>query len=351
MSRRALGYCFTFAALASGVGWLFFENFAVDGWKNLQIVRRAKPLSQEVSSTTAANPVIQSSFDASSPLPANHPIPTTVQGRRTISVATFNMESFNQTKARKLAVIDIYLRILRQFDVIALQEIQSDTDDLLPRLTSQLNSHGDTFDYVIGPRVGPKGMTEQLGFIFKLDTVEIDRNALYSIDDRDNLLTREPLVAWFRARGVAADQAFTFSLVNVHVDPNRARDEIPVLRDIMFKVREDGRNEDDVIMLGDFAPGYRKRPELVDIADIGWAIGTAPTLTDGSRSVDNIAFQKTSTVEFTGRAGVFDFLREYNLSMEQAQEVSDHMPVFAVFSFFEGGELGRVALNPSNFAK
>jgi len=351
MSRRALGYCFAFSVLASGAGWLFLQNFSVDGWDNLQIVRRERPLSKDVGSITAAKPIIQSSFDGSSSLPDSHPTPTTVQGRRTITVATFNMESFNQTKARKPAVIDVYLRILRQFDVVALQEIQSDTDDLLPRLTSQLSSRGDTFDYIIGPRVGPKGMTEQLGFIFNLDTVEIDRNALYSIDDRDNLLTREPLVAWFRARGVAANQAFTFSLVNVHVDPNRARDEIPVLRDILFKVRDDGRDEDDVIMLGDFSPIYRTLPDLVDIADVGWAIGNSPSMTSGSGSVDNIVFQKNSTVEFTGRSGVFDFLREYNLSMEQAEEVSDHMPVFGLFSVFESGELGRVALNPSKFAK
>ena len=57
-------------------------------------------------------------------------------------------------------------------------------------------------DYIIGPRVGPKGMTEQLGFIFNLSTVEIDRNALYSIDDRDNLL---PFVGQCQGRPSGAD--------------------------------------------------------------------------------------------------------------------------------------------------
>ena len=50
-----------------------------------------------------------------------------------------------------------------------------------------------------------------------------------------------------------------------------------------------------------------------------------------------------ATVEFTGRAGVFDFVREFNLTEQQALEVSDHFPIWAEFSSYEGGQPGRVA--------
>jgi hypothetical protein len=129
------------------------------------------------------------------------------------------------------------------------------------------------------------------------------------------------------------------------------RDEIPVLRDIMFKIRDDGRGEDDVILLGDFGPQYRKLPDLAGISDIGWAIGDVPTLSVGNDSVDNIAIQKTATSEFTGRTGVFDFLREFNMSLEQAREISQHTPVFATFSVFESGEAGRVARNQNQSSR
>ncbi|MCA9211668.1 MAG: endonuclease/exonuclease/phosphatase family protein [Planctomycetales bacterium] len=340
MSGRALGYSVVFLSLLSGSGWLFFQNFDVDGVNQLKIVRRAHTKAEP---DTSVATVMQSSFDAPPKPEGELPAATVYQGRRAISIATFNMESFNQSKSRKPAVMDLYVRMLRRFDVVALQEIQSDTDDLLPRLVDQINSHGGRFDYVIGPRIGPQRMQEQLGFIFNQDAVDVDRSAFYSVDDHSNLLTREPLIGWFRTRGIKTDEAFTFSLVNVHVDPARTRDEIPVLRDLMFKVRDDGRGEDDVIMLGDFSEDYRKHEGLSHVRDLGWAVGEISTLTAGTAFVDNIAFQKTSTVEFTGRSGVFDFLREYNLPIEQALEVSDHMPVFAWFSVFEGGEPGRIA--------
>ena len=63
----------------------------------------------------------------------------------------------------------------------------------------------------------------------------------------------------------------------------------------------------------------------------------------GSLSLTVAALTTTATVEFTGRGGVFDFLREYNLTLAQALEVSDRLPVWAEFSIYEGGQFGRVA--------
>jgi hypothetical protein len=54
-------------------------------------------------------------------------------------------------------------------------------------------------------------------------------------------------------------------------------------------------------------------------------------------------FDHAATIEFTGRAGVFDLVREFNLTEQQALEVSDHFPIWAEFSAYEGGQPGRVA--------
>jgi hypothetical protein len=53
--------------------------------------------------------------------------------------------------------------------------------------------------------------------------------------------------------------------------------------------------------------------------------------------LDNILIPTRSTDEFTGRAGVIDFLRQLNLSYDQAMQVSSHLPVWAEFSAYEGG--------------
>jgi hypothetical protein len=54
-------------------------------------------------------------------------------------------------------------------------------------------------------------------------------------------------------------------------------------------------------------------------------------------------FLLPSTSEFSGRAGVLDVMGQYNLTLEQALEVSDHLPVWGEFSVYEGGQAGRLA--------
>jgi hypothetical protein len=77
-----------------------------------------------------------------------------------------------------------------------------------------------------------------------------------------------------------------------------------------------------------------------------WTIAGVPTNTRGTKTYDNMLFSQAGTTEFTGRAGVFDLIREFNLTMDEAIEVSDHMPIWAEFDIFEGGQPGRVAARP-----
>jgi endonuclease/exonuclease/phosphatase family metal-dependent hydrolase len=328
------------AILIVAVGWIFFRNFRISGLTGLQVVPRGTALE------TVSNHYLP---EAPRPVPMNggtlleSRTRVQFQGSRVIRIASFNLDSFNETKAGRTEVIDVLVRIVRRFHIVALQEVQSDADDLVPRLTNAVNKLGPVYDFAVGKRLGRPEAPEQYAFVFDKTVVELDRDELYTVDDRDDLMLREPLVGWFRVRVVPPDEAFTFSLVNVHVDPRQAEDELDILDDVMFAVRNDGREEDDVIMAGDFAASYRNMGELSRVADLGWAVSSAPTSTLGDKSHDNIVFQKTPTVEFTGNSGVFDFLRDFNLSMEQARAISEHMPVWAEFSIFEGGDGGRFA--------
>jgi endonuclease/exonuclease/phosphatase family metal-dependent hydrolase len=176
-------------------------------------------------------------------------------------------------------------------------------------------------------------------------SIEVDRYQLYTVNDPDDVLHREPLVGWFRAR-VAPDrqpQAFTFSLANVHTDPDEVDQELDALDDVFFAVQSDGRNEDDTIMLGDFNVNERNLRQLGQIAGISWVIANTPTNTKQNAQYDNILFQRTATTEFTGRGGVIDLVREYNITQKQAEDVSDHFPVWAEFSVYEGGQPGPLA--------
>lgn len=264
----------------------------------------------------------------------------------TIRVASFNLRQFGEKKLANPRAADLVVRIFRQFDVIAVQEITARSPELLPEFCDLLNAQGAHFDYVVGPRLGRSNNKEQYAFIYDRAAVEIDRHQLYTVDDRDDLLHREPLVGWFRARGPEPREAFTFSLVNVNVDPDEVNRELSVLDDVFFAVRSDGLDEDDIILLGDFKADERHLGDLSRVPQLLAVIAQLPTNTRGNAQLDNILFDQQATTEFTGRGGTYDFLREFNLSLEQALEVSDHLPVWGEFSVFEGGTPGRLATRP-----
>lgn len=261
----------------------------------------------------------------------------------TIRIASFNIQVFGETKVQNAPVMDVLSRIARNFDVIAIQEIRAKSQDIIPFFVEQINAAGRRYDYVIGERLGRTSSKEQYAYIFDTQSVEVDRGQLYTVADPDDLLHREPLVAMFRVRGPAPEHAFTFTLVNIHTDPDEVPQELGVLDDVYMAVRNDGRNEDDIIILGDFNADDRHMGELGQVSGMMAVIAGMPTNTRGTKQYDNILFTEQATREFTGRGGVFDFMREYNLTMDQALQVSDHLPVWAEFSIYEGGQGGRFA--------
>lgn len=261
---------------------------------------------------------------------------------RGIRIASFNVQSLGPAKLAKAHVFESLVSILRQYDVVALQEIQSTRDDILPMLVDKLNQSGRAFDYLIGPRVGRSQPHDQFAIVFDTERVVTDRYQLYTVDDPDDLINFEPLVAWFRCKGAPEKEAFTFSLVNVRIHPDFVDAEQAMLPSLIDAISKDGRGEDDWIFVGSFSGGVSKLISL-DQNSIRFAIRDMPTDVAGTRMLDSIFFSSRATTEYTGRSGAFDFLRKFNLSIEQALEISDHMPIWAEFSVVEGAEPGRVA--------
>ncbi len=260
-----------------------------------------------------------------------------------LRIATLDLNGFGSTELSKPDVMQILIRVCDRFDVIALQRITSPEAFILPGIIDQLNQHGRHFDFVVGPRTGEEGSQQQLAIVFDADRVEVDRMHMYSVADPDDLMLHEPLVASFRCRGLPPREAFTFSLVNVYIDESEVERERSVLKQIYQSVTQDGRHEDDVLLLGNFQTGAKILAELFGASSMRTTVVELRTgIATGDQS-DNLVFSVVATTEFTGRTGVSDFLRELNLSAEQARELTDHLPVWAEFTVNEGGVPGRVA--------
>lgn len=310
------------AAAALVVGWFFLQMLAPGGLQlgNLQLPGNSGPYTTGYGSS----------------LPP-------VNGGQAIRIGSFNIQDFGEKKVSNPDVMNLLARIVRQFDVLAIQEVSARNYDVVRQLVDLANRDGSHFDYVLGPRVGRGNQKEQYAFIFDRASIEVDSSQTFTVDDPYDNVAREPLVGWFRVRGPHPNEAFTFALVNIHTDPDDVANEIDSLAAVWRAVRSNDWQEDDVLVVGDLNANDRHLGRLGAIPGMMAAISNLPTNTRGNAQYDNIIFQQPATQEFTGRSGVLDFVREFELSLSDALLISDHLPVWAEFSVFEGGQRGRYA--------
>ncbi len=263
--------------------------------------------------------------------------------------------------------------LVRMFDVIAIQEIRTQNDYFIDNfLREYVNQPGlPPYDRRVGRRLGRTNSTEQYAFLYNTATVEVNPQVVFTMEDPNDLLHREPMVAMFRAKQAPPEQAFTFILMNVHTDPDEARQELDALAQAYTAVQRmpiGGRTEDDIILLGDLNTNIPAKPSymigasgrplqprdfglLSEIPGIYPVIQTEPTNTAQSKLHDNIVINRYATSEFTGQAGVVDLVRQFNTTIEFAGELSDHLPIWAEFSLYESAAPGRIAVTPASSSR
>ena len=279
--------------------------------------------------------------------PSNATTPTTntaAQAGEKIRIASFNIQVFGTSKLAKPDAMQVLGQVIRQFDVVAIQEIRATDQTVMDQFLQWINTDGAAYSYVIGPRLGRTSSKEQYAFLYNTATIEVQPNSVYTAADPYDLLHREPLVASFRVRGNTASQPFSFTLINIHTDPDETDQELDALDDVYLSVRQAG-TEDDVILLGDLNVDERHLGQMGQIPGITYTIAGQPTNTRGTKTYDNLLFHGPSTTEYTGSSGVLNLMSVYNLTMEQVLQISDHLPVWSEFSATESTP-GTVAARP-----
>ncbi|MBN2292382.1 MAG: endonuclease/exonuclease/phosphatase family protein [Pirellulales bacterium] len=266
----------------------------------------------------------------------------------TIRIATFNIQVFGISKSKKPQVMDTLAKVVRRFDLVAVQEVRTTDHTLVPQFVDLINAEGGAYRHVIGPRLGRTASKEQYAYIFDSRRIAVDTASLYTVPDPDDYLHREPFVGRFSVRCSPDKNPFTFNLINIHTDPDETGTELNALDDIFVSVQNNASREDDVILLGDLNVDYRHLGELGRLPDMAWVVTGQNTNTRLTKSYDNILFNRRSTSEFTGRWGILNLMDEFGLSKSDALRVSDHMPVWAEFSAFEAPAGQRVAVRPGS---
>ena len=256
----------------------------------------------------------------------------------TILVGSFNIQTFGPSKMGDQKVMGRLAEVIRLFDVVGIQEIRSSDQTILDVLMTYVNSSGGRFQYVMGPRLGRTVSKEQYAYIYDSNRIATGPNATYTLNDDIDALHREPLIGRFVVKSNLTNRPWTFSLVNLHTDPDEAIQEVNSMGGIMREIRNwefASAQEDDCILLGDFNAAPAKMGALQSVGGVYPLISNQPTNVRETELYDNILIEPNLTSEFTGRAGVLSLAKLFSFSMSDALKLSDHNPVWAEFSVEE----------------
>lgn len=267
------------------------------------------------------------------------------RNRDTILIASFNLRVTSDfggpgyADERGERVRFHMVELFRLFDLIAIQGIGPDrSPDLIEWAHAANNDPYSQYSVVMSDLNANDTSEERAAFVFNRARVQLDRAGVYSIADPDGVFVRAPFVGCFRAVGPPTGQAFTFSLVNLEIDRRSPTGGLLSLREIVREVRRDGRNEDDVLLAGEFHTGDQGLEFLRRYGYV-WVVSDTPTDTRYTTQSANLLFDSRATTEFIGRGGVLNLVKHFNVSLQEALAISENVPVWGEFSVFEGYEM------------
>ena len=165
-----------------------------------------------------------------------------------IQIATFNAGPLDEVKFSSDVILSHLAAVIRNFDLVALQDIRVHDPGKLDLITNKLSQRGRHYEYVVSPGQMPNQESFN-AFLFDRASLEVDRDHVFTLTDPSGRLRARPLSALFRVRGPAKDQAFTFVAVNAHINPSEREAELDLLPDVLETVRKNYPEEDDLILL------------------------------------------------------------------------------------------------------
>ncbi|MBU0477833.1 endonuclease/exonuclease/phosphatase family protein [bacterium] len=259
------------------------------------------------------------------------PKPKPEPNPQTIKIASFNIQIFGQTKIQNAEVMQIISKIVKRYDLVAIQEVRSTEQNVIPTLLNYINDANTKYDYIISERLGRSTSKEQYAFVYNTKTITLIPNSINVVEDTDDVFEREPFIASFKSGN------FDFTIVDNHIKPEDVERELTHLEVVINNIYNSS-SEKDVIVVGDMnADGsYLKEEKLAVILpewtqmignNVDTTVGTADNTYDRMMTRDT-----TAKMEYTGKSGAFRWDTEYSITdSDFIKKVSDHYPVYAEF--------------------
>ena len=254
--------------------------------------------------------------------------PITAHSKDTIKIASFNIQVFGKTKAKKPEVMNILAAIISNFDIVAIQEVRDKSGTAIKKLENVVDAKGVNYDYVIGPRLGRSNSKEQYAFMYRADKFEpVDS---FTYEDPGDIFHREPLCVQFKLKNYDVD----FVLINIHTDPDDATAEISTLPKVVMAA-ENKLGDKDIIILGDFNSDCTYFDETIystvfPADEYFWVIDNSfdTTVSHTVCTYDRIVLSNNMKDKYSGICGMVRYDLLYGLDYKMAKKVSDHYPVW-----------------------
>ena len=254
---------------------------------------------------------------------------------QTTKIAAFNIQIFGKTKSDKPEVMVVLTNIVREFDIVLIQEIRDATEQTIPNFIQQINqANGVLYSYIESPRLGRTTSKEAYAYIYNTQAVQFVQGSDYVYDDNNDVFEREPYIATFKIGN------FDFTLAGIHTKPEDAYNEIGNLTTVISSIQTAKPNEKDIIVMGDLnADGsYYNEDDSsnpLKTPQYNWIItNNIDTTVKTDNTYDRIIILDTTlNHEYdAGTAQAFHFDQAYGLNNQTfVEEISDHYPVFAQY--------------------
>ncbi|XP_016077411.1 PREDICTED: deoxyribonuclease-1-like 1 [Miniopterus natalensis] len=248
-------------------------------------------------------------------------------------ICAFNAQRLTLAKVAREHVMDTLVRILARCDIMVLQEVVDSSGSAVSLLLRELNRFDGSGPYssLSSPLLGRSTYMEKYVYIYRSQKTQVLDHYVY--DDKDDLFAREPFVAKFTLPSKVLP---SLVLVPLHTTPKAVEKELNALYDVFLDVSQHWQSE-DIILLGDFNADCTSLPkkrlgELVlrTRSDFHWAIADGEDTTVRASThcaYDRIVLHGERCQSLLRMAAAFNFPRTFQLTEEEALNISDHYSV------------------------
>lgn len=244
-----------------------------------------------------------------------------------LSIMSFNIQVFGKSKSSKHNVMETIIDIIDDYDLIAIQEIRDASNTTLTRLMSMMP---DNYKLVAGPRDGRSSSKEQAIYVYNDSKLDVVWKKSYA--DVNDVFERSPFMVYFKED----NKKLSFIMVNVHIQPKSAEQEIHSLSKLISKVFE--LYKDQIILVGDFNSdgNYFNEKELNSLFPSNkYDIIINNKLNTTVATKDNTYDRIIITDGLENRvlnSGVLYF-KKYLVGDTTLKQVSDHYPVYMILKY------------------